>query len=117
VNTTQFLNRTHDDRQYNCAHFVCEVALAATGKDLRQYFAGMLLPPEKRVAEQKALRRLKVLKYPEQYCIVWFKGKKRVNHVGIWWNGKVFHLTKFGPALQPLPIARLGYQLVRFISA
>jgi hypothetical protein len=114
VNTDEFLDRRYHAKDYNCAHFACDVWAAATGTDLRESLSGFLTSPARRRADLGQLRRVKWLARPESPCLVWCQ-RPGQSHVGVFLRGKMLHLLEQGGVqFMPLHVATVGFNKVRF---
>jgi len=101
-------------RTYNCFNFVREVWLDLTGVDL-----GDQTPAEHGAEEynQKALKvanTLITLDAPESPSIVLLQRSRLEPHIGVYYKGKVLHLTKQGVYYMPLDQVTTGYPKVNF---
>lgn len=107
-------DRTYDRVNYNCAHFVSEAWPVVTGQGLPDAFAGFLLPPSDRTATLPQRASFERLSDPASPCLVLMDRPGATPHVGIWYNGKVLHLTELGVNYQPLDVANNGFSKTRF---
>lgn len=103
-------------REYNCFSFVRDVWQELTGIDL-----GDQTPKEHTVNSynERALKvantlvKLDSLRDP---CIVLLQRARMEPHVGVYYRGKVLHLTKRGAYYIPLDQITPGYPNVSFYS-
>lgn len=109
-----FFHKRYDAKQYNCAHFVADVWQKFTGDDISEALAGFLLPVKSRFVRASIRRQFVKLDAPKSPCIVLMQRPKTAPHVGLWVNGKVFHLKETGPEFQPLDVATFGFKSHRF---
>jgi hypothetical protein len=108
------MDRVYNAATYNCAHFVCEVWRGETGRDIDETLHGVLLPPRARRLRLGDVHRVvEVLERPESPCLVLMRNKWE-SHIGVFLRGRVLHLLQNGVQFQPLPIATLGFNKVRF---
>lgn len=110
----QFFQKKYDAKNYNCAHFVSEFWERATGEDVTEHLEGLLLPVKDRVVRLQIRRSFQRLTAPISPCIVVMHRPKGAPHVGVWFDGKVFHLKETGPEYQPINVAVLGFKTHRF---
>ena len=110
----RFFSRRYSPDKYNCAHFVIEVWQALVGQDLEERLHGVLCAPTRRRLDLDSLRGIELLSVPRSHCLVIMQ-RRGFAHVGIWFNGRVFHLLEVGGVqYMPLEIATLGFNRVRF---
>ena len=102
MNLDQFLDRTWTD-SYTCNEFACEVWQHMTGEDLTERLTAFL----------NGTGGFKQLSVPESPCIAMFLRKNADNHVGIFIDGKLLHLTSKGVHYINLEIIQ-GFQQPRF---
>ena len=114
MNIDKYLDRVYNERNYNCAHFVCEVWNDITGQDISILLAGFLRAPSKRWLDAHKLARLTPLDAPETLAIALFQSCKRDAHVGIWLDGKILHIGEKGVELTCIELLRISFNQVRF---
>jgi len=110
----KYLNRTYNERSYNCAHFVCEVWAELKNPEIADILASFLCATYERKALLSLRHRINILSKPIEPCIICLQAKGLPAHVGIWWHGKILHINRKGVYYQPLEIVRLGFQQIRF---
>jgi len=110
----KYLNRQYKERTYNCAHLVCEVWAELKNPQIAEILAGFLCAAYERRVSFSLRRTVTLLDKPIDPCVIWLQANKTPAHVGIWWHGKVLHITRQGVFYQPLEIVRLGFKRVRF---
>lgn len=111
-----FHEKRYDGSKYNCAHFVSDVWKHMTGNDIRGVMTGFLLPPKQRSAKMGLRSSFVRLPFPETPSIVLMTRLNQEPHVGVYIEGKVFHIKREGVEYVPLEIATLGFDKVRFYS-
>jgi hypothetical protein len=117
VSVDRYFQRRYNAKDYNCAHFVCEVWADIKGDDLTIALRGLLCPWSDRRAVIGDLRAIRMLSAPESPCVVYMHSRLRDTHVGIFIRDRVLHLTeRSGVQFQPLDVASLGFQRVRFFT-
>lgn len=112
----KFFSRSYNVNTYNCAHFVTEVWEHLTGKDISHIMYGFLRPEKERFAKNELRHSFEALKEPSSPCIVLMRRRKFPPHVGVFYNNKVFQITRNGVEYLPLEVARRGYDKIRFYS-
>ncbi|QZA70464.1 minor tail protein [Erwinia phage AH03] len=116
MSVDKYLARSYHLRNYNCAHFACDVFEDETGKDLRGILTGLLKPAAERVASFKDLRRMIKLNEPVSPCIVLYHNPGDVPHVGVYLRGKVLHITHEGVRFEYIKQAGLFFKITRFYT-
>lgn len=110
----KYLNKRFNLHHYNCWDLVREVMIELTGKDIGDRTPN---PPtalsriRKFNDEEKDFIKLDK---PESPCIVLFKRKKGIPHVGVFWKNKVLHLPETGAKYQPLNIVAVTFTDIGF---
>lgn len=110
----EFFKRKYDRRNYNCAHFVCEVWKATTGEDLAHKLRGFLQAPEDRRAVLSDLRSFERLQAPESPCLALMQRRGSAPHVGMFLRGRVLHIHEMGVEFQPIDVASRGFEKIGF---
>lgn len=110
----EFFKKEYNSKEYNCAHFVADLWEYITGDDIRHILNGFLLPAKDRFVSSEIRHQFEKLEKPVNPCIVLMQRPRTAPHVGLWFNGKVFHIQKDGPQYQPLDVATLGFKTHRF---
>lgn len=103
MNLDQFLDRTWTD-SYTCNEFSCEVWQHITGEDLSQRLQNFL----------NGTGSFIPIDVPESPCIALFNRKNADSHVGIFFEGKLLHLTSRGVHYVHLEIVQGSFQQPRF---
>lgn len=114
MNFDAFHNRRYDLRSYNCAHFVSEVWEHLTNESIAHKLTGFLRPVKERFVPVSIRHIFKRLERPCTPCIVLMQRRRTPPHVGIYLNGKIFHIKQEGVQLQPIEVVTYGYTSVRF---
>ena len=116
MNYNDYFDKTYDEREYNCVHFVCDLWEASgKGPGLRVALNGLMRPPVDRVFALSDLRRLNVHANPQEGLVAYMRRKGQV-HVGVWTEGKILHLSRDGVKLEPLETIKMSFTSVRFLS-
>ncbi len=115
--TDKYFGRKYDAKNYNCAHFVCDVWQDETGKDIRQAMGGFLAGRGDRRAILADLRAFKRLQAPQSPCIALFQSPRQAPHVGIFLRGRVLHISKEqGVRFDRMEYAALGAKKIGFYT-
>lgn len=94
---------------FTCLAFVAHAWPILSGRPFPDVVAAI----DGGLADKSVGVQFKRLAAPHSPCIVSLKGGGD-NHTGIFWRGKVLHLTKNGVQYQPLEIAAFAFKRVRF---
>lgn len=90
---------------YTCNEFACEAWKKITGKDLSKKLYSHLVNEDK----------FSKLDGPQNPCLVFMSNNDKTDtHIGIFYNGKILHLTMRGVQLAPLELIKLYFKDVRF---
>lgn len=109
-----FYHRKYNKNTYNCAHFVCEVWKHLTGQCMSSRVPGLLTPAADRHVSFGMMRGLERLAGPRSPCIVVMTRPRFPPHVGIFLNGRVFHIQETGVEYQPIEIASIGFKTLGY---
>lgn len=120
IDVRKWFGKEFSWRHYNCWDFLRDVWLDATGQDL-----GSRKPPEvskdgfrRAFVEQQGDVENKLLQRimePVTPCVALLERPGVMSHVGIFMKGKLFHLhPDKGVVLEPMEVASLGFQQVKF---
>lgn len=107
-------DRVHDCKAYNCVHFLCEAWQHVTGTDLRPRMRSFYCSIADMHADKATMRQLQPIKQPISPCIVLLTSVGHASHVGLYYNGKVLHLSEQGVQYMPLHIVQLTFNRTRF---
>jgi hypothetical protein len=108
-----FLDRVQT-REYNCLDFTREVWLDMTGEDITARLTGLVGAFVDRKPNLSGVKSFKRLPGPISPCIVVMQRFHFIPHVGIFWNGRILHLTNRGVQFQPLVVARQYFISVKY---
>lgn len=98
---------------YHCVHFVIEAAKTLLNVDYRDSFIGLTGSLNESIqTSRKTLIKNKRLKEPQHGCIVLMTSLTGDNHVGLFYFGKVMHLSEVG--VQYVHLRALKHQYLRF---
>lgn len=110
----KFYDREYNEKEYNCLHFVREVWLDITGKDIGTKLATFMLPAQDRTATFESRQYFQRVDTPVEPSIVLMGRARTPPHVGIYIGGKVLHIHPRGVELQPVDVAMRGFSTVRY---
>jgi hypothetical protein len=110
----KYLNRTFSYKTYNCFHFVRDVWLELTGVDI-----GDQVPDDKSMDSYntqalKVANTLVSLANPEDPCLVLLQRARIEPHIGVYYRGRVLHLSRQGAYYAGLDQVSAGYTKVSF---
>lgn len=98
------LDRTWS-KNYTCNEFVCEAWQHITGENLTQRLGEFL----------SGTGHFKQLDVPDPPCLVLLSNNNRSStHVGLFYCGKVLHLSPNGVQFVPMEILQMHFKQVRF---
>jgi hypothetical protein len=94
-------------RDYKCFDLACEVWNYLTGENLRDRFMsnGSL--------KASITRAVSPLAAPVSPCLVVMQRKGYSPHIGVYYDGRVFHLSTTGPRFDTFPVATRFFTKVR----
>jgi hypothetical protein len=116
ISVDRYLSRRYHPVKYNCAHLVCEVWRDLYGEAMADALRGFICARHDRRVRLADMRAFKLLDSPVSPCLALFQAR-RTTHVGIWIRGQILHCQPgCGTTLQPLSIASIGFNKVRFFS-
>lgn len=94
-------------KDYNCYHFVAEVWKDLTGEDAPAVFNG-------RAVSHTEFKKARPIAWAINPCFVLMHRKGYVPHVGIYYNGKILHLTETCAMYQPLINAKRYFTRIEY---
>ena len=98
---------------YHCVHFVIDAAKSLFNSDYSNSFIGLTGALNQAInASRQTVVRNKRLSEPKHGCIILMRNALGDNHVGIFYNGKVLHLSENG--VQYVSIRTLKTYYTRF---
>lgn len=114
IRVDDFLDRV-PSAQYKCFDFAREVWLASFGEDMGDKLKGFLGAASSRRFVLSDIRKCVRLDAPVDPCFVLMRGGKNViPHVGIWYQGRVLHLSGTGAQYMPLKMVAWRYPRVDY---
>lgn len=95
MNFDKFMDRQHS-RNYTCHDFSKEIWKEITGEDLKD-------------GDREEIKK------PTSPCLVYLSNSTRMDsHIGVFFQGKVFHLGLRNPQYIPLELLTVAFKSVRF---
>lgn len=104
--------RVYIPKVYTCYHFVAEVLMDVSGRDLSKTLEHLFNTGK---LSREHVRQFTEVQSPQENCIVIMQ-RPNVNppHMGIYIRKKVLHLHRKGVEYQPIDVASRGFPVVRF---
>lgn len=110
----QFFGVKYDKKSYNCYHFSCDVWRHLTGEDLSQIIDDQMQTTG--ILYRRYVRQFRELVKPVSPCLVIMQNPHEITHMGIFYNGRVLHLTESGTEYQPPIVACRHHLEVRYAA-
>lgn len=120
----KYLSKVFSVRHYTCFDFAREVWLELTGIDLGKQTPDQPLVSHGQVTaiqvQEYNTRALQVantltrLESPEDPCLVLLQRARLEPHIGVFYNGRVLHLSRSGAYYMPLSQITPGYPSVSY---
>ena len=112
------LDRRYNARSYHCVHFLIEAAQYLFNKDYSASFLGLTsdLAQSIRTSRDTTVKN-KRLEKPIEGCIVLMTNLLNSSHVGLFYCGRVLHLSENGVYFQELRSLERNYSRFRFYEA
>ena len=112
------LNRRYDTRQYHCVHFVIDAAKYLFERDYSNSFIGLTGAVDSALnTSRQTMLKNKRLKKPINGCIVLMTSLMNQSHVGLFYCGRVLHLTESGVYFQEIRSLKHHYFRFRYYEA
>ena len=89
-----FYAKRFHPQNYNCGHFVFEVYLKLTGKNLQGITSSLMVKDYSRFKTEK--KKLTKIETPDKLCVAVTSRKSNELHAGVYMDGKILHLTEKG---------------------
>lgn len=99
---------------YKCTDLARDAWMSICGEDIAVRFPSLFGPVSARKVTASGVRLMRAISKPESPCIVVMRPGKGVGHVGVYYDGNVFHLSGYGACFQSLAVASRQYPIVRF---
>jgi hypothetical protein len=112
------LDRQYDPKKYHCVHFLIEAAQYLFEKDYSESFLGLTgdLKQSIQTSRDTTIKN-KRLERPKDGCIVLMTNLLNSSHVGLFYCGRVLHLSEIGVHFQELRSLDRAYSRFRFYEA
>lgn len=112
------LDRQYDPKKYHCVHFLIEAAQYLFEKDYSESFLGLTgdLKQSIQTSRDTTIKN-KRLERPKDGCIVLMTNLLNSSHVGLFYCGRVLHLSEIGVHFQELRSLERNYSRFRFYEA
>lgn len=109
------LDRKYDPEKYHCVHFLIEAAQYLFEQDYSGSFIGLTtsLHETLRTSRHTATRNRQI-KEPVDGTIVLMTNINQSSHVGLFYCGRVLHLTEMGVHFLPLITIQRFYKRIRY---
>lgn len=112
--TEKWLMWEYHEQRANCWHFAREVWREVTGVMLPYHPVSSVADMVDEASSQAS--RLVQLSKPQSPCLVLMMRQRIQPHIGIYWESRVLHCTRFGAAYQPLEHVSVGYPTVSYYT-
>ncbi|MCU4365648.1 hypothetical protein KTG70_10915 [Acinetobacter variabilis] len=112
------LDRQYDPKKYHCVHFLIEAAQYLFEKDYSESFLGLTgdLKQSIQTSRDTTIKN-KRIERPKDGCIVLMTNLLNSSHVGLFYCGRVLHLSEIGVHFQELRSLERNYSRFRFYEA
>ena len=112
------LDRQYDPKKYHCVHFLIEAAQYLFEKDYSASFLGLTgdLTQSIQTSRDTTIKN-KRIERPKDGCIVLMTNLLNSSHVGLFYCGRVLHLSEIGVHFQELRSLDRAYSRFRFYEA
>lgn len=112
------LDRQYDSKKYHCVHFLIEAAQYLFDKDYSASFIGLTgdLKQSIQTSRDTTIKN-KRIERPKDGCIVLMTNLLNSSHVGLFYCGRVLHLSEIGVHFQELRSLERNYSRFRFYEA
>lgn len=112
------LDRQYDSKKYHCVHFLIEAAQYLFEKDYSASFLGLTGDLAKSIQTSRDTTiKNKRIERPKDGCIVLMTNLLNSSHVGLFYCGRVLHLSEIGVHFQELRSLERNYSRFRFYEA
>lgn len=109
------LTRHYDPESYHCVHFLIEAGQYLFDQDYSDSFIGLTssLHESLKVSRHTVMRHRQI-DQPVDGTIVLMTNVKQSSHVGLFYCGRVLHLTEMGTHFLPLITIKRFYKRIRY---
>ena len=111
----ELFKKRYNPKSYHCVHFLIDSAKFIYGLDYTPCFIGLTGSLDEAVKTSRdTVHRNKKIDNPAEGCIVLMSNYNGSSHVGLYYKGRVFHLTENGVQRPTLQQISLYFKRVRF---
>ena len=112
------LDRQHDRVSYHCVHFVIEAGQYLFGSDFTDNFLGLSKPLDSNGNPSRhTVKNSERVQAPTDGTVVLMNKLDNRLHVGLYYAGRVLHLSKGGVRYQSIRQLEREYKRLRFYNA
>lgn len=112
------LDRQYDPKKYHCVHFLIEAAQYLFDKDYSASFLGLTGDLAKSIQTSRDTTiKNKRIERPKDGDIILMTNLLNSSHVGLFYCGRVLHLSEIGVHFQELRSLERNYSRFRFYEA
>lgn len=109
------LDRKYDPEKYHCVHFLIEAADYIFGLDYSDSFVGLTTSLHETLQTSRhTATRNKQIREPLNGTIVLMTNMHQSSHVGLFYCGRVLHLTDMGVHFLPLITIQRFHKRIRY---
>lgn len=115
MNIRQLFYCVYDPENFHCVHFVLLAAKVIFEKDYTPCFLGLTGPLQETIkTSRNTVHRNKQIKEPKDGCIVLMTYLNQSSHVGLFFQGRIFHLIERGPERITVEQAKIIFNRIRY---
>ncbi|MBD1224933.1 hypothetical protein IC789_09170 [Acinetobacter seifertii] len=115
MNIRQLFYCIYDPEKFHCVHFVILAAKVIFEKDYTPCFLGLTGPLQETIkTSRNTVHRNKQIKGPKDGCIVLMTYLDQSSHVGLFFQGRIFHLIERGPQRITVEQAESIFNRIRY---
>ncbi|WP_290006071.1 hypothetical protein [Acinetobacter pittii] len=115
MNIRQLFYCVYDPENFHCVHFVILAAKVIFEKDYTPCFLGLTGPLQETIkTSRNTVHRNKQIKEPKDGCIVLMTYSDQSSHVGLFFDGRIFHLIERGPERITVEQADIIFNRIRY---
>lgn len=109
------LNRSFDHDNYHCVHFLIDAGKYLFDYDFSHCFLGLTGSLNTKLSPNKhSMSRGQLVTSPADGTIVLMMTLDNRHHVGLYYCGRVLHLSELGPRFEAMRSIKRQYKKVRF---
>lgn len=115
MNIRQLFYCVYDPENFHCVHFVLLAAKVIFDQDYTPCFLGLTGPLHETIkTSRNTVHRNKQIKEPKDGCIVLMTYSNQSSHVGLFFDGRIFHLIERGPERITVEQADIIFNRIRY---